>query len=146
MSKIKSSVTDDEIRRACREAGCEDFAEMLIETGNGLAWAKDWLKEHGDKVSGDEKSAIEAALGELRTAKDGEDVGAIQQKTQNLLQTSMKLGEAMYKAQQEKEAAAANPADKGPDAGAGPAAGAKDEKVVDAEYEEVDEKNKKKSA
>lgn len=49
MSKIKSSVTDDEIRRACREAGCEDFAEMLIETGNGLAWAKDWLKEHGDK-------------------------------------------------------------------------------------------------
>jgi hypothetical protein len=54
----------------------------------------------------------------------------------------------MYKAQQEKEAAAANPPpdDKGPDAGAGPGAGGKDDKVVDAEYEEVDEKNKKKSA
>ena len=87
-------------------------------------------------------------LADLRTAKDGEDVSAIQQKTQALLQTSMKLGEAMYKAQQEKEAAAANPSDKdgsGPGAGAaGP--GAKDEKVVDADYEEVDEKNKKKSA
>jgi molecular chaperone DnaK len=77
-------------------------------------------------------------------------VGAIQQKTQALLQASMKLGEAMYKAQQEKEAASANPSDKagGPD-GKGPDAGGtggKDEKVVDAEYEEVDEKNKKKSA
>jgi hypothetical protein len=47
MSKIKSN--DEEIRRACREAGCEDFADMLIETGNGLAWALDWLKEHGEK-------------------------------------------------------------------------------------------------
>ncbi|MNC99889.1 hypothetical protein D3C83_183290 [compost metagenome] len=60
----------------------------------------------------------------------------------------MKLGEAMYKAQQEKEAAEAKGPDQGPgDAGPGASApGGKDEKVVDADYEEVDEKNKKKSA
>ena len=49
MNKVKSNVTDDEIRSACREAGCEECADMLIESGYGLAWAKDWLKEHGDK-------------------------------------------------------------------------------------------------
>jgi hypothetical protein len=47
MSKIKSN--DEEIRRACREAGCEEVADMLIESENGLVWAKGWLKEHGEK-------------------------------------------------------------------------------------------------
>jgi molecular chaperone DnaK len=154
--EAKSGLSKDEIDRMVKDAeahASEDKKKRdLVEAKNAADQAihstDKALKEHGDKVSGDEKSAIEAALAELRTAKDGEDAGAIQQKTQTLLQTSMKLGEAMYKAQQEKEAAAANPSpdDKGPDAGAGPGAGGKDEKVVDAEYEEVDEKNKKKSA
>ncbi len=104
------------------------------------------LKEHGDKVSAEEKSGIEAAIADLKSAKDGDDVGAIQQKSQALMQASMKLGEAMYKAEQEKQAAAGKPGDDGPGAGNGAAPGGKDEKVVDAEFEEVDEKNKKKSA
>ena len=154
--EAKSGLGKDEIDRMVKDAeahAAEDKRKReLVEAKNAADHAihttDKALKEHGDKVSGEEKNAIEAALADLRAAKDGEDVSAIQQKTQALLQTSMKLGEAMYKAQQEKEAAAANPSDKdgsGPGAGAaGP--GAKDEKVVDADYEEVDEKNKKKSA
>ncbi len=151
--EAKSGLSKDEIDRMVKDAeahASEDKKKReLVEARNAADQAvhstEKALKEHGDKVSAEEKSAIEAALGELRTAKDGEDVSAIQQKTQALLQTSMKLGEAMYKAQQEKEAAAAKPSsEQGQDAGAAP--GGKDEKVVDAEYEEVDEKNKKKSA
>jgi molecular chaperone DnaK len=157
--EAKSGLSKDEIDRMVKDAeahASEDKKKReLVEAKNAADQAihttEKALKEHGDKVSGEEKSAIESALADLRQAKEGEDVGAIQQKTQALLQTSMKLGEAMYKAQQEKEAAAANPAEKGPGDGAGSpppgdGSGGKDEKVVDADYEEVDEKNKKKSA
>ena len=57
------------------------------------------LKEYGDKVSEADKSAIEAAMAHLKTALEGEDVEAIKAKTNDLTQASMKLGEAMYKAQ-----------------------------------------------
>jgi molecular chaperone DnaK len=154
--EAKSGLSKDEIDRMVKDAeahASEDKKKReLVEARNGADHAvhttEKSLKEHGDKISAEEKSAIEAALAELRTAKDGEDVSAIQQKTQALLQASMKLGEAMYKAQQEKEAAAANPgSEKGqPGGDGGSDAGGKDEKVVDAEFEEVDEKNKKKSA
>ncbi|NJO23702.1 MAG: molecular chaperone DnaK, partial [Sphingomonadales bacterium] len=156
--EAKSGLSKDEIDRMVKDAeahASEDKKKReLVEARNAADQAvhstEKALKDHGDKVSAEEKGAIEAALVELRTAKDGEDVGVIQQKTQALLQVSMKLGEAMYKAQQEKEAAAANPpSDTGTDGGASSgdaSAGGKDEKVVDAEYEEVDEKNKKKSA
>jgi molecular chaperone DnaK len=154
--EAKSGLSKDEIDRMVKDAeshASEDKKKReLVEAKNAADQAvhstEKALKEHGDKVSAEEKGAIEAALADLRTAKDGEDLSAIQQKTQALLQTSMKLGEAMYKAQQEKEAASANSSDKGdkgPDDG-GASTGGKDEKVVDAEYEEVDEKNKKKSA
>ena len=154
--EAKSGLGKDEIDRMVKDAeahASEDKKKReLVEAKNAADQAihstEKALKEHGDKIGAEERAAIEAALGELRTAKDGEDVSALQQKTQALLQASMKLGEAMYKAQQEKEAAAANPSDKDNDKGDGGATsgGTKDEKVVDAEYEEVDEKNKKKSA
>jgi molecular chaperone DnaK len=76
---------------------------------------------------------------------DGDDAQAIQQKTQALVQSSMKLGEAMYKAQQggpEAGPGAGGPQG-GPDAGAGKTGGGAaggDGKVVDADFEEVDEK------
>ncbi|NQW49604.1 MAG: Hsp70 family protein, partial [Rhodospirillales bacterium] len=97
------------------------------------------LKEYGDKVSPTEKAEIEGVLEGLKTALAGEDVEAIKGKTNDLTQAAMKLGEAMYKAQQaEAQAGAA----------AGGAAGgaaneAKGEKVVDAEFEDVTDKNKK---
>jgi molecular chaperone DnaK len=99
------------------------------------------LAEHGDKVDAGTKSAIETALADLKSATSGDDVAAIQAKTQTLLQASMKLGEAMYKAQQE-----------GASSGGGDATGgtggttASGEEVVDADFEEIPEEERKKSA
>ena len=71
---------------------------------------------------------------------EGNDPAALKQATERLSQSAMKLGEAMYKAQQAEQAADAT----AEAAGAQPGGGAKpDEKVVDAEFEEVDEKKKK---
>ena len=89
------------------------------------------MSEHGDKVGAPEKEAIETALEDLKSVKDGEDLEAIQTKTQALMQASMKLGEAMYQAAQ---GAAGAP-------GAGEEAGS-EEGVVDAEFEEVDDTKK----
>ncbi|MBI1237999.1 MAG: molecular chaperone DnaK [Alphaproteobacteria bacterium] len=86
------------------------------------------LQEYGDKVDAADKSAIEAALTELKGMSDSENLEEIQQKTQALLQASMKLGEAMYKAQTG-------------DAPTGDAPG--EDNVVDADFEEVDDKKKK---
>ncbi|MFI5002757.1 MAG: Hsp70 family protein, partial [Reyranellales bacterium] len=101
------------------------------------------LKEFGDKVSPTEKAEIEGALEALKTTLPGEDVEAIKSQTNTLAQAAMKLGEAMYKAQQ----ADAAQSGMGPGAAAGAAGGAaneaKGEKVVDAEFEDVTDKNKK---
>jgi len=90
------------------------------------------LKEHGEKLSPAEKSAVEADVAALKEAMAGEDADAIQSRTQALQQSAMKLGEAMYKASQAEAADTS-----GPESGAGPQ---KDEKVVDATFEEVDDK------
>jgi molecular chaperone DnaK len=84
------------------------------------------LAEFGDKVPAADKTAIETAKAELRSALDSEDVGAIQQKSQALAQASMKLGEAMYAAHQGQP-------------GAQPGAPG-DDGVVDAEFEEVNDR------
>ncbi|MBS0221462.1 MAG: molecular chaperone DnaK [Proteobacteria bacterium] len=99
------------------------------------------LKEYGDKVSPTEKTEIEGALEGLKTALAGEDVEDIKGKTNTLAQAAMKLGEAMYKAQQaEGGAGASGTADA---AGGGTANDGQSEKVVDAEFEDVTDKNKK---
>ena len=86
------------------------------------------MAEHGDKIGETEKTAIETAVTELKAAMEGEDAADIQAKTQTLSQAAMKLGEAMYQAQQSG-------------ASGGDAAGATqaDDGVVDAEFEEVDD-------
>jgi len=100
------------------------------------------LKEYGDKVNAEEKSAIEGALEGLKSVLTGEDVEAIKTKTNELAQAAMKLGEAMYKAQQADTQTGAGPG--GAAGGSGGAANeAKNEKVVDAEFEDVTDKNKK---
>ena len=99
------------------------------------------LSEHGDKVSAEEKTAIETAIAGLKEAVKADDSEDIKAKTNTLAQASMKLGEAMYKAQQAEGQAGASPGDTA--AGSGGAGEAKDEKVVDAEFEDVTDKNKK---
>jgi molecular chaperone DnaK len=101
------------------------------------------VAEYGDKVSGADKSAIEAAVTALKSALEGEDVEAIKARTNDLVQASMKLGEAMYKAQ------GAPGGEGGPDAGAGGAGGggagheAKNDDVIDADFKEVGGDHKK---
>jgi len=100
------------------------------------------LAEYGDKVSEADKSAIESARTALKTALEGDDVEAIKARTNDLVQASMKLGEAMYKAQ-------AGGTD-GPDQGAPGAGGgdggsheAKNDDVIDADFKEVGGDHKK---
>jgi molecular chaperone DnaK len=133
---------EDKKRRELVEA--KNHADSLVHT------TEKNLKEHGDKVDAGTRSQIESEIAALKTAMEGDDAAAIQQKTQALVQSSMKLGEAMYKAQQ-GAAPGAGP-DAGPqggpgaggDAGGGKAAGGND-KVVDADFEEVDEPKKGRS-
>ena len=120
---------DDQRRRQLVEA--QNQADAIIYT------TEKNLSEYGDKVSDEDKSAIEEAIAALNEAKDTDDAGAITSKTEALVQVSMKLGEAIYKASQEEAAAAgATEATEPPDEGESTATD--DPTVVDAEFEEVD--------
>jgi molecular chaperone DnaK len=113
--EAEANAAEDQKRKELIEA--KNHADALIHTtGKALA-------EHGDKVAAAEKSAIEAAIADLKSELEGDNVEAIAAKTQTLMQASMKLGEAMYQAQQGP-----------PGAEAGAAA---DDGVVDAEFEDV---------
>jgi molecular chaperone DnaK len=97
------------------------------------------LSEFGDKVAESDKSTIEAAIADLKSALEGEDAEAIKEKTNEMVQASMKLGEAMYKAQQDAAAAADAKSDMA-------AEDRKDDDVIDADFKEVGDDDKKKSA
>merc|ERR1712146_34004 len=86
------------------------------------------LKEHGDKVSAEEKTSIENGIADLKKSLEGTDIEDIKKKTQSLIQVSMKLGEAVYKSQQKPD-----DKDKG---GSGPKDAKPDDKenVVDADF------------
>jgi molecular chaperone DnaK len=108
----------------------KELVEARNQADAGVHSTEKALAEHGDKVSAADKGAIESALADLKAVKDGEDLEAIQAKTQALMQASMKLGEAMYQAAQGAAGAEASG-----EAGA-------EEGVVDAEFEEVDDAKK----
>ncbi|MEJ5080292.1 MULTISPECIES: molecular chaperone DnaK [unclassified Ochrobactrum] len=91
------------------------------------------LKEYGDKVSAEDKLAIEGAIAALRTSLEGEDAEDIKAKTQVLAEASMKLGQAMYEAAQAAEENGA----------AGGEQASSNDDVVDADYEEIDDDKKK---
>ncbi|MGA0392881.1 MAG: molecular chaperone DnaK [Rhodospirillales bacterium] len=139
---------EDKKRRELVEA--RNQADTLIHTSEKN------LSEYGDKISEDEKQAIETAVAELKSAMEEDDLEAIKAKTEALAQASMKLGEAMYKASQENANAApdggmGNGMGGASDAGGDNASGSKpgdDATVVDADFEEVNpetdaEKDKK---
>jgi len=145
--KIQASggLSDEEIEKMVKEA--EAHAEEdrkrkeLIEArnqGEALVHSTEkTLKDLGDKVSEDDKKAVEAAIEELKKALEGEDKDDIEAKSTALAQAAMKLGEAAYKEQQEAGAGAEAAA-----GGAESASGAGDEDVVDADFEEVDDDKK----
>ena len=97
------------------------------------------LKEHGSKISDAEKKAIEDGSNSLKESLKGENIEDIKKKTETLVQASMKLGEAIYKSQQKTK----------PDSGKEDGKDEKEKKddnVVDADFEEVKDENKEKSA
>ncbi|HRD29634.1 MAG TPA: molecular chaperone DnaK, partial [Caulobacter sp.] len=120
--EAEANRAEDEKRKAGVEA--RNQADAVIHSTEKA------LAEHGDKVSADEKAAIETALADLKSVLDSGDADTIGVKSKALIDASMKLGEAMYKAQQ---------GEAGGDDTARPA----DDGVVDAEFEEVDGDDKK---
>ncbi len=120
---------DDKKRRELVDA--KNQGEAMIHS------AEKSVAEFGDKVSEADKSAITSAIASLKSALEGEDAEAIKARTNDLTQASMKLGEAMYKAQQ----AAADAGGGADSAGAAP----KDD-VIDADFKEVGGDDKKKSS
>ena len=121
---------EDKKRRAAAEA--KNNAESLIHS------TEKQLAEYGDKVDEAVKTEIEAALVEAKTALESGDPEQMTEKTNALAQAAMKLGEAMYKAQQAETEAAAGPVEGADAAEEQP----EQEEVVDAEFSEVDEENK----
>jgi molecular chaperone DnaK len=123
VKEAEANAAEDKKRRELVEA--RNHAEALVHsTGKSLS-------EYGDKVSAADKSAIEAAIADLKPAMDGDDAEAIKAKTNTLAQAAMKLGEALYKAQ-----AAGGAADGG---------ASSDDDVVDADFEEVKDDDDKKA-
>ena len=96
------------------------------------------LKEHGDKIAAEDKSKIESDLKDLKESSEKNDLEAMRQKTQDLTQSSMKMGEAVYKDQQAAGGAAGAEQPQSDNQREAP----KDDDVIDADYEEVDEDKK----
>jgi molecular chaperone DnaK len=142
--QASGGLSDEEIDQMMKEA--EENAEAdkqrreLVEAKNqaeGLIHATEKsLEEHGDKVDEATRTDITTAMTALKEVVDGEEVEPIQQKSQALAEASMKLGEAIYKEQ--AEAAAAEEANAEPKP-------ADDEGVVDAEFTDVTDDDKKAS-
>lgn len=132
---------DKMVKDAEANAEADKKKKELVEAKNqaeGLIHTTEkTLKENGDKISAADKTAIEDAVKALKTGVEAEDLAVIKEKTEALMQASLKLGEAMYKQQAEAAGAqGAAGADAGADAGASGQQNG-DEKVVDADFEEV---------
>ena len=144
--QASGGLSDEEINKMVKEAEANKDADKkkreAVDARNQadtlIHSTEKNLKEHGAKVSEADKKAIETAASNLRNALKGTDVEEIKKKTQELVQSSMKLGEAIYKSQQSAKPGDA-PKDNKPE-------GKKDDNVVDADFEEVKDDNKEKSA
>ncbi len=147
--KSSSGLSDDEIQKMVKDA--EEHAEEdrkareVVEARNhGEAMVHSVQKsiaQMGDKLSGDEKSKIEAAIGELEEALKGDDSEQIKSKTQALAEASHRLAEEMYKHAGEESSEEGATTEDAAESGGGKASA--EENVVDAEFEEVkDDKDK----
>ncbi len=100
------------------------------------------MEELGGKVSDEDKAATESAINDLKTALEGDDVADIAEKTEALQQASMKIGEALYRAQQEGDAEGADPSASASANDADESASSNDDDVLDADFT-VDDEDKK---
>ena len=146
--QASGGLSDEEIQKMVKEAEANketdkkkrESVDARNQADSLVFSTEKSLKEHGDKISAEEKKAIEDGIADLKKTLEGTDAEDIKKKTQSLIQVSMKLGEAVYKSQQKpeanksEEAKETKPNDK--------------ENVVDADFEDVKEKeeDKEKSA
>ncbi len=146
--QASGGLSDEEINQMVKDAESnkeadkkkKDSVDARNQADTLLHSTEKNLKEHGGKVTDADKKAIEDSSANLRNALKGTDIEDIKKKTQDLVQASMKLGEAIYKSQQ-----SAKPSDDPKDANK-KEEGKKDDNVVDADFEEVKDENKEKSA
>jgi molecular chaperone DnaK len=140
--QASGGLSDADIQKMVKEAEANaaadkkrrEFVEAKNQADGLVHQVEKNLKEHGDKISAQDKGEAEAALAAARTAMEGTDADALKAAADRLSQSAMKIGEQMYKSQAEAGAA--------PGAEGAQASGKPDDKVVDAEFEEVDDKKK----
>ena len=148
--KIQASggLSDDEIDKMVKDAEANaetdkkkrEEVDVKNQADSLVFQVEKNLKEHGDKISSEDKSKIETDLNDLKEAVEKNDLDLIKAKTQELTQSSMKMGEAMYKDQQANGAPGAESGDQPqPD---DKADAPKDDDVIDADFEEVDDDKK----
>jgi len=145
--QASGGLSDEEIEKMVKEAEANKEADKKkresVDARNQadtlIHSTEKNLKEHGAKVSDAEKKAIEDASTALKEALKGDNVEDIKKKTETLVQASMKLGEAIYKSQQNTKPDSENDDGKNNK-------DKKDDNVVDADFEEVKDENKEKSA
>ena len=143
--QASGGLSDDDIEKMVKDA--EEHAEEdkkrreSVEVKNQaealVHQTEKSLSEHGDKISDDEKSAIESDIEALKTAMESDNLEDIQSKLEALATSSMKLGEAIYKSEQADGGEAAEAAD-------ADMSGEADETIVDADFEEVDDEDEPK--
>ncbi|MDC0968596.1 molecular chaperone DnaK [Alphaproteobacteria bacterium] len=148
--KIQASggLSDDEIDKMVKDAETNaetdkkkrEEVDVKNQADSLVFQVEKNLKEHGDKISSEDKSKIETDLNDLKEAVEKNDLDLIKTKTQELTQSSMKMGEAMYKDQQANGAPGTESGDQPqPD---DKADATKEDDVIDADFEEVDDDKK----
>ncbi|MCB1373897.1 MAG: Hsp70 family protein, partial [Rhodobacteraceae bacterium] len=129
VKEAEENAESDKARRELVEA--KNQAESLIHG------TEKSVKEHGDKVDATTIEVIEMSIKNLKEAMEGEDAEKIRARSQDLTEAAMKLGEAIYKAQQAEESAAAEPENT--------ASGGPEDDIVDADFEDLGGDDNKKS-
>ena len=147
--QASGGLSNDDIEKMVKEAEAhaaedkkrKEKVEVHNQADSLIHSTEKSLKEHGDKVGAAEKTEIENKIKELRDVMESDDLAVVRSKIEALAQAAMKLGEAMYKASQEAAAAGA-----AGEAGPNAEKKADDSTVVDADFEEVPDDKKNKSA
>ncbi len=145
--QASGGLSDDDIEKMVQDAEANadsdkqrrDLVEAKNQAESLIHMCEKNLSEHGDKVADEDRSAIETAVAELKEAREGDDLDELNAKSEALSQASMKLGEAMYKAEQESAGEDLSEDMGGSTRDTSDAANASDDAtVVDADFEEVD--------
>ena len=141
--QASGGLSDEEIEKMVKEAEANkeedkkkrESVDVRNQADTLIHSTEKNLKEHGAKISDAEKKAIEDSSAALKEALKGTDIEDLKKKTESLVQASMKLGEAIYKSQQNTKSDSDNDDGKNNK-------NTKDDNVVDADFEEVKEESK----